>query len=228
MGFVSKSIASDHLSWDTPMKEGFAIFYSLRMWEYLLRDREFTIRTDHKNLTRLRADHESNKMVKRWFMCYQEFDIKAWEFVKGVDNQVPDEFSRLCEALPDTSEHPASLLFQLTGYEIPKEHWNTIAQFHNSGLKGFVSNQEGDSTHPGCPGGHGGVERTLSMLNAAGLHWQHRSKHVRRFIRMCPCCQKMDQMRKVIHSYPFTLSTYGLWNTISVDYIESLVADEFV
>ena len=213
IGFISKSIASEHQSWDTPMKEGFAIFYALKKWEYLLRDRRFTIMTDHKNLTRLRADHDSNKMVKRWFMAYQEYDIIAWEYVKGDDNGVPDSMSRLCKMEDDV--HPASLLFQLTGYEIPKEHWNTIARFHNSGLTG-----DG-------PGGHGGVERTLWQLDEAGLQWQHRTKHVRRFIRMCPCCQKMNQMKSVIHSYPFTLSTYGLWNTISVDYIERLVPDKF-
>jgi hypothetical protein len=225
IGFVSKSIASSHQSWDTPMKEGYAIFYSLRKWEYLLRDRQFTILTDHKNLTRLRADHDSNKMVKRWFMCYQEFDILAWDFVKGEDNGVPDKFSRLCTELEDV--HPASKLFQLTGYEVPEKHWDTIAKFHNSGLKGLVPDASGNTTNVGCPGGHGGVERTLGMLDAAGLQWQHRTEHVRRFIKMCPCCQKMDQMKKVIHSYPFTLSTYGLWNTVSVDYIESLIPDEF-
>jgi len=213
IGFISKSIASEHQSWDTPMKEGFAIFYALKKWEYLLRDRRFTIMTDHKNLTRLRADHDSNKMVKRWFMAYQEYDIISWEYVKGDDNGVPDSMSRLCKMEDDV--HPASLLFQLTGYEIPKEHWNTIARFHNSGLTG-----DG-------PGGHGGVERTLWQLDEAGLQWQHHTKHVRRFIRMCPCCQKMNQMKSVIHSYPFTLSTYGLWNTISVDYIERLVPDKF-
>jgi hypothetical protein len=212
IGFISKSIASAHQSWDTPMKEGFAIFYALKKWEYLLRDRRFTVKTDHKNLTQLRTDHDTNKMVKRWFMAYQEYDI-AWEYVKGDDNGVPDKMSRLCKMEEDI--HPASLLFQLTGYEIPKEHWDTIARFHNSGLTG-----EG-------PGGHGGLERTLSQLDDAGLHWPHRTKHVRRFIRMCPCCQKMSQMKSVIHSYPFTLSTYGLWNTVSVDFIERLVPDKY-
>ena len=213
IGFISKSIASEHQSWDTPMKEGFAIFYALKKWEYLLRDRQFTIKTDHKNLTRLRADHDSNKMVKRWFMSFQEFDILSWDFVKGSNNMVPDEMSRLCTREDDN--HPAVHLFQLTGYEIPTEHWDTIAKYHNSGLKSEA------------PGGHGGVERTLRQLDTDGLQWKHRTKHVRRFIRLCPCCQKMNQMKKIIHSYPFTVSTYGLWNTVSVDYIERLVPDQY-
>ena len=34
-------------------------------------------------------------------------------------------------------------------------------------------------------------------------------------------------MKSVIHSYPFTVSTYGLWDTVSVDYIERLVPDKY-
>jgi hypothetical protein len=212
--FISKSIKGQHLDWDTPMKKGFVIFYALKKWEYLLRDREFSILTDHENLTRLRADHKTNKMVKRWFMCYQEYDVKNWGWVKGADNMVPDQFSRLCAKEEDEIVHPTVLLCQLVGYEIPQDKWDIIARFHNSGFS------EG-------PGGHGGVDRTLVLLEKAGFIWDDQAKQVRRFIRMCPCCQKMDQMKSVIHSYPFTLSSYGLWNTVSVDYIESLVPDEY-
>ena len=225
IGFISKSIASQHQSWDTPMKEGFAIFYALHKWEYLLKDRRFTILTDHKNLTQLRQDHDTNKMVKRWFMCYQDYDVIEWKHVAGEDNMVPDQFSRQCEELEDV--HPTVKLFQLTGYEIPQEHWDTIAQFHNTGIRKLVAVTPDNTSGVVCPGGHGGVNRTLSQLDDAGLQWRHRTKHVRRFIKLCPCCQKMNQMKNVIHSYPFTLSTYGLWHTISVDYIERLQVDEY-
>jgi hypothetical protein len=213
INFISKSIANQHTSWDTPMKEGYAIFYALKKWEYLLRDRQFTILTDHQNLTRLRADHhDTNKMVKRWFMTFQEFDIIEWGYCKGEDNEVPDSFSRLCPRTP--REHPAVTLFHLTGKEIPADKWDIITQFHNSGdlLKGA---------------GHGGINRTIRSLRDSGHDWPSMTKHVKRFIKLCPCCQKMDQMKKVIHSYPFTTSTYGLWDTVSVDFIESLRPDEF-
>ena len=206
IGFISKSIANAHASWDTSMKEGYAIFYALKKWEYLLRDRQFTIRTDHQNLTRLRRDHDTNKMVKRWFMAYQEFDIKAWEFVKGTDNLVPDEFSRLCEDI--TEDNPSVSLFQLTGYKVSEKHWTTIASVHN-----FEQ-------------GHGGVERILRMLDNENIFWDGRTKDVRNFIKLCPCCQKMDQIKRVVHSYPFTTSTYGLWHTVSIDYIEQIKPDE--
>ena len=209
VGFISKAISNTHANWDTPMKEGYAIFYALQKWEYLLRDRQFSVLTDHKNLTLLRADHfESNKMVKRWFMAYQEYDIINWEYRKGADNEVPDALSRLC---PNTvKEHPAVHLYQLTGIDVPPKEWDLIKRYHNS-----------------LDRGHGGVTRTLTILQAAEHYWPNMHKHVREFIRLCPCCQKMDQMKKVIHSYPFTTSSYGLWHTVSVDFIERLQTDDY-
>jgi hypothetical protein len=196
------------------MKEGFAIFYALRKWEYLLRDRKFTILTDHENLTRLRTERNANKMVTRWFMAYQEYDIIDWIHVPGVDNEVPDSFSRLCASTYEGKEdqHPTSLLFQLTGYEMDPEHWEIIR------TKGHGNASDR---------GHGGVKRTLEILDEQDLRWPGRTKDVRKFIKMCPCCQKMNTMKPVIHSYPFTLSTYGLFETVSVDLIERLKPDDF-
>ena len=192
------------------MKEGYAIFYALKKWEYLLRDRRFVVETDHENLTRLRTDHyHTNEMVKRWFMTFQEYDIPTWGYRKGVDNMVPDSLSRLC---PDeTDEHPAVHLFHLTGEHIPQDKWNIIARYHNS-----------------MESGHRGVDRTINKLLQDGQSWSKMTGRVKRFIKNCPCCQKMDQqMKKVIHSYPFTTSSYGLWETVSVDYIESLKPDSY-
>ena len=214
VGFISKSLVSGHDSWDVPMKEGFAIFYALRKWEYLLRDRKFTILTDHANLTRMREERNTNKMVKRWFQAYQEYDIIDWIHVPGIDNQVPDSFSRLCanECSGDEDKTSTSLLFQLTGYEMNPEHWEIIR------TKGHGTASDR---------GHGGVTRTIEVLERQGLRWPTRAKDVRKFIKMCPCCQKMNVMKPVIHSHPFTLSTYGLFHTVSVDLIERLATDDY-
>jgi hypothetical protein len=215
IGFISKSLVSGYGTWDIPMKEGFAIFYALRKWEYLLRDRKFTILTDHENLTRLRTERSANKMVSRWFTVYQEYDIIEWVHVPGVHNEVPDSFSRLCannieDNTPDT--HPAVFLNMLTGYEMDPEHWDIIR------TKGHGNDSDK---------GHGGVERTIDTLEAQELSWPSRRKDVRKFIKMCPCCQKMNRIKPVVHSYPFTLSSSEPFHTVSVDLIENLRVDDF-
>ena len=91
--FVSKSLQGAQLNWSTIEKEAYAIFYTLKTHDQLLRDIKFTIRTDHKNLTYINL--ESSQKVRRWKMFLQEFNFDL-EHVAGQDNPVADAFSRLC------------------------------------------------------------------------------------------------------------------------------------
>ncbi len=116
--------------------------------------------------------NDTNKMVKRWFLCYQEFDIEEWRYVKKETNVVPDTFSRLCPV--DSSEPTNVIVKALTGYEVPTDAWGNISSAHNT------------------ESGHGGVERKLRKLDEKNLYWEKRTLHVKRFIKMCACCQKMD------------------------------------
>ena len=70
--FLSKSFDSTQLRWSVPEKECYAIWYTLRKLEHLLRDVHFTLHTDHRNLTFL-ATNGSPKVL-RWKLDYQEYD----------------------------------------------------------------------------------------------------------------------------------------------------------
>ena len=59
----------------------------------MLRDRKFTILTDHKNLTF--SKQATNPIIGRWHLALQELDFDI-EFVKGIDNEIADAMSRLC------------------------------------------------------------------------------------------------------------------------------------
>jgi hypothetical protein len=63
VAFVSKMLSDQEIRWNTTEKEAYAIVYCLKKLEYLLRDRTFTLRTDHKNLTYI--DKETSAKVKR-------------------------------------------------------------------------------------------------------------------------------------------------------------------
>ena len=120
-GFISKSFDARELNWDVPQKEGYAIFYALNKWDYLLRYRRFTLRTDHDNLTRLKREHGDRNKVQRWFKCFQSFDYTI-QHLKGAHNLIADAFSRLC-AINDTfkeSEHYSKyFLCPLVELEVP-------------------------------------------------------------------------------------------------------------
>ena len=95
IAFISKTLIGAQQNWDTGQKTGFAIFYALNKWEYLLRDRRFLVRTDHDNLTMLKQEQGHLKKVRRWFTVFQSYDI-TYEHWPGKDNIVADGFSRLC------------------------------------------------------------------------------------------------------------------------------------
>jgi len=63
-----------------------------KKYEYLLRDRYFILRTDHRNLTYL--NESASPKVRRWKMLIAEFDFSI-EYIKGEDNIVADAQSRL-------------------------------------------------------------------------------------------------------------------------------------
>jgi RNase H-like domain found in reverse transcriptase len=68
------------LNWSTIQTEAYAIFVCCTQRAYLIRDRPFSIHTDHKNLTFMTKN--SSSMVTRWYVALQEFDYTL-HFVKG-------------------------------------------------------------------------------------------------------------------------------------------------
>ena len=81
MVFVSKSLRKSQLRWSVIQKEAYGIFYSCMYLQSLLRDRLFTIRTDHQNL--LFIKEASNPMIVRWYMAFSELSFNL-SFIRGV------------------------------------------------------------------------------------------------------------------------------------------------
>ena len=126
-------------------KEGYAIFYALKKWEYLLRDRRFTLKTDHENLVKLKSMYSTDKKVQRWLSCYQGYDYHL-EHIQGEKNEIADSFSRLCET---SHINLADRVCLLDEYKIPQKYWSKISAVHNTTV------------------GHRGVDATVNKLQDA-------------------------------------------------------------
>ena len=216
IAFISKTLTqSQREKWSVPQKEAYAIYYALCKLEYLLLDRHFTIHTDHKNLTYI--NDSVNAMVVRWKMYLQEYSFDI-QFIKGLDNVVADNFSRLCvltEADSMTEETILQLIeqderfFQLLELKkVPKKAREIIKRVHNSSV------------------GHHGVERTIKKIEESGRTWKDIRQHVRTFIARCPCCQLMSHVAPTIRSTPFTLSHSKPMHTLAIDALGPLPEDE--
>jgi RNase H-like domain found in reverse transcriptase len=93
IAFVSKSLSLSQIRWTVLQKEAYAIFYVCMHLKSLLRDRKFTLRTDHRNL--LYITENSNPMIVRWYMALSTYSFNL-EFILGEASQVADLMSRLC------------------------------------------------------------------------------------------------------------------------------------
>ena len=237
--FISGTFTKEQLRWSTNEKEAYAVFFCLLKLRHLLRDIQFVLLTDHKNLIYIN-DCASDK-VARWKLFTQEFDALI-EHLPGVENRIADNFSRLCvilrprtdkitpkayrDSLQQTILYPSAAVATLSLLNtsnphdiastsevystIDKKEMKLLAQYHN------------ETT------GHHGVSRTIDKLKS---HFKKQKpmprlqEKVRAFIKHCPCCQKMNQLRIPIQTLGFTAATYTPMERINIDTIGPLPAD---
>ena len=97
-GQIEPILFSAHLlsdgarKWSTKKKEAYAIYKALEDMSYLLRGREFTLRTDHRNL--LYMMNSTDQVEHRFYQFISEFSFNL-EHVPGVENVVADPLSRM-------------------------------------------------------------------------------------------------------------------------------------
>ena len=196
VALVSKALTPSQLRWSVIQKEAYGIFFCCTQLDAMLRDRKFTILTDHKNLMFIK--HDSNPMVVRWWMALQELDFSI-TYIKGDTNIVADALSRLCPNRKEECKYVLAAIYE--NRTISPEHYKYISACHNSMV------------------GHGGLERTMRKLKQLKLHWEAMRADVREFIRKCPCCQKMSQIKPPVVSLKYTTSTYRPMECLNIDFI---------
>jgi len=230
IAFISKSFTPIQKRWSTFEHEAYAIVYALQKLDFLLRDVPFTLRTDHQNLVYI--DAGSSAKVKRWKLMIQEFNFSI-EHIPGKDNIVADVLSRLPRtdsisvnlltpsSLPEAMDSNKSIAHILAslhsvneteadeefGKSYSRQQRKIIGKLHNSQV------------------GHFGVEKTLNRLRSAGHNWNDMRKHVRQFIKACPCCQKMSYIKVPILTKGFVTSKLTPMQQLAIDTIGPLPVD---
>ena len=231
--FVSSTFSKEQLRWTTNEKEAYAIFYCLHKLKYLIRDIQFVLLTDHKNLIYIN-DCASDK-VARWKLFTQEYDAMV-EHLPGTENRVADNFSRLCvllrvrhkapseyrNSLSTTTLYPSAVLASMLNPSDVASASETYSSISKQEMK-LIRKCHNDVT------GHHGVSRTTSKLKklyGSKQPMPRLGEKVRSFIRHCDCCQKMNQLRIPIQTLGFTAATYSPMERINIDTIGPLPADK--
>jgi transposase InsO family protein len=205
IALMSQSFSVSQLKWDIPQKESYAIYAAIQKFDYLLRDRRFIIKTDHRNITFMNTSTLSS--IRKWKIFISEFDYLL-EFIEGEKNIVADAMSRLCANLtPDPDNLESIILASIPDtIRIPTKAFHSIASVHNTLV------------------GHHGVERTTAKLlrwceNKSIKPWPQLRQHVKQFVKICPCCQKMALLKTPIVAHPFTVSSYWPMERLQMDFI---------
>jgi hypothetical protein len=266
VAFMSHLLSEAESRWNVTEKECYAIVFALKRFEHLLRDRHFTLRTDHRNL--IYINNSTSPKIRRWKLELQEFDFDI-EYLKGEDNSVADNCSRLMDRNPHSQSAPTntgdessnnekspcpqhykppkseskkrielvenksgtiaqalSYLIEIPAheehvcamdkFEIPTDKYKIIRSVHNSQR------------------GHFGVERTLNKIRESlaakgetDNEWLYMREHVKRFIRHCPCCQKMSQIKTPIETLGFTVAANEPMQELAVDSFGPLPKDKY-
>lgn len=228
LAFMSKQLTGAELRWSTIEKEAYAIFKALTKWEFILRDIPFLLRTDHRNLTFLDTDFRGK--VQRWKLAIQSFNFKI-QWVKGEENILADQLSRKLRRtpVPEGQEAPNSTATMILS-TIRQPLMDHYSYFRGEiSRKGFTEDINAYSVmgkYHNSKVGHVGVEKTLARLQEAGYTWPRIRSDVTRFVRACPACQKMRQLKTPITTNPYTMSTYYPMDRLNIDTIGPLPPDE--
>ena len=115
----------------------------------LLRDRFFTIGTDHRSL--LFITEASNPMIVRWYMALSELSFSL-DFIPGADNDIADSLSCPCRnnMIDSPKEYSPEYILSalhIESYKPSQSQYSKIGMLHNTVV------------------GHFGLERTLKCFN---------------------------------------------------------------
>ena len=76
--FFSKSLVGSQLNWSAREKEYYAIYYGVKLFDDLLDNRYFILKTDHMNLTYINVTFTGKEL--RWKMYLQDKDFNLYHF----------------------------------------------------------------------------------------------------------------------------------------------------
>jgi len=98
--FASRVLSKAEKNYSQMEKEGLAIIFGVKKFDYYLFGRKFTILTDHKPLLKLFGEHEPvpemvSPRVMRWSLDLKSKYTYCLRFIKGKENYCADALSRL-------------------------------------------------------------------------------------------------------------------------------------
>ena len=103
IAFASRTLLAAEQNYTTTEKELLSIVFAVKKFRTYLLGSRTIIRTDHKALSFLNTCKLTHSRLIRWVLLALEEYNFSWEYIKGVENRVPDTLSRVDTCLLYTS-----------------------------------------------------------------------------------------------------------------------------
>ena len=103
--YVSHVFSGAQVNWSTCDKEMYAIVYSILRLHYFLADKQFIVRTDHRNLM---YSTTMSGRVQRWRMSLADYNYTI-EYIQREDNYPADTLTQLVPGIDPTQEREETI-----------------------------------------------------------------------------------------------------------------------
>ena len=93
VAFFSSALKGSQKNWSAHSKEAYAIVMAIRHWYVYLAEIEFTIKSDHDPLVKLRNMKDPRGKFARWITELEEYRYNI-EYILGKSNIIADSLSK--------------------------------------------------------------------------------------------------------------------------------------
>ena len=107
IAFMSKKMNDAERNYPVHEQELLAIKNALTTWSHYLRDRHFTVVTDHQSLQYIESNKMATSRLVRWRMQLADFDFDI-RYERGDRNVVADALSRTAAGKPPEGSSAAA------------------------------------------------------------------------------------------------------------------------
>jgi hypothetical protein len=200
--------------WSTKKQEAYGIYMALKDAEYLLRGREFVLKTDHDNLRYL-TEH-TDQVEYRMLQFISEFDFKL-EHVPGKENVIADPLSRMFAPSEMTNGKSGATT---NGKEVQLAD-NTYGGINVEIVKPYFL-----CTHNETEGHHGinkEVQKVQRLMEQKEIEVpKNLRSEVAELIAACMTCRKRKLKQQDVKLLPHSLHGGRFFERLQMDFLEGL------
>jgi hypothetical protein len=181
ISFASRALTDSEKGYGATKRELMGVIFALRKFRYYLFGKHFKLYTDHKALTYLHTQKQTNQMLQHWLEELLELDFEVIH-LPGIMNILPDALSRLYadDSIPQFS----NIIVQET-LDVNQEETSTELREQLLTRAHLM--------------GHFGQEAMVAAIMEQGHFWLTLKQEALEMVKSCIPCQRFNISKMGFH-----------------------------